>query len=145
MSRYGNFLENFIKVIGITVEGSNTLTRSLIIFAQGLNKSHPHIFPLLKSILNDDLTDFKHNFKNIVYHSIELYMKSFSPFNRYNNDLKQEIIRYATLNFVALKAGLLKKEQMLSGDMADMFSNLYLALSVQYQIIIIQVKNLQNM
>ena len=36
-----NFLEKFYRSapIGITVEGSNTLTRSLIIFAQGLNKS----------------------------------------------------------------------------------------------------------
>jgi hypothetical protein len=33
---------------------------------------------------------------------------------------------------VALKGGLLKKEQMLSGTMADIFSNLYLALSVQH-------------
>ncbi len=133
---YGNFLEKFYKgvPIGITVEGSNTLTRSLIIFAQGLNKSHPHIYPLLSSILNNDLEDFKINFKKIVYHSLDLYMKSFSIFYRYNTDLNQEIIRYATLtNFVALKAGLLKKEQMLSGDMADMFSNLYLAISVQHE------------
>ena len=132
---YGNFLEQFYKSIpiGITVEGSNTLTRSLIIFAQGLNKSHPHIFPLLTSILNDDIEQFKPNFKNIVSHSINLYCKSFSLFNRYNNDLNQEIIKYATLtNFIALKGGSLKKEQMLSGDMADMFSNLYLAISVQY-------------
>ena len=47
--------------------------------------------------------------------------------------MEQEIVRYAALtNFVALKAGALKKEQMLSGDMADMFSNLYLAISVRY-------------
>ena len=31
-----------------------------------------------------------------------------------------------------MKAGGLKKEQMLSGDMADIFSNLYLALGVKY-------------
>ena len=36
---YGNFLEKFYRSapIGITVEGSNTLTRNLIIFGQGLN------------------------------------------------------------------------------------------------------------
>ena len=32
--------------IGITVEGSNTLTRSLIIFGQGLMRSHPYLFIL---------------------------------------------------------------------------------------------------
>ena len=41
--------------------------------------------------------------------------------------------QYALLtNFVALKGGTLKREQMISGEMADIFSNLYLALSVKY-------------
>ena len=45
----------------------------------------------------------------------------------------QQIINFANLtNFVALKGGAIKKEQMLSGHMADIFSNLYLALSVKY-------------
>ncbi len=126
-----NFLEKYYRSIpiGVTVEGSNTLTRSLIIFAQGLNKSHPYIFPILESILNDDLKSFKTNFNNMVKHSLKLY---FSCIDK-NKNLEQEIVRYAALtNFVALKAGALKKEQMLSGDMADIFSNLYLAISVRY-------------
>ena len=128
---YSNFLEKYYKSIpiGITVEGSNTLTRSLIIFAQGLNKSHPFIFPILESILNDDLKSFKTNFNNIIKHGVNLYLNCIDK----NKGLEQEVNRYATLtNFVALKAGALKKEQMLSGDMADMFSNLYLAISVRY-------------
>ena len=128
---YNNFLEKFYKCIpvGITVEGSNTLTRSLIIFAQGLNKSHPYIFPVLENVLNNDLNNFKHNFNNLIYHSVSLYFKSFS----FNNNLEQQIINYANLvNFISLKGGKLKKEQMLSGDMADIFSNLYLAQSVIY-------------
>ena len=128
---YSNFLAKYYQgaPIGITVEGSNTLTRSLIIFGQGLNKSHPHIFPILESILNDDLVSFKQNMKNIINHSVKLYFSSFS----FNRTLDQQIINFANLtNFVALKGGLLKKEQMLSGDMADIFSNLYLALSVRY-------------
>ena len=126
-----NFLERFYvsSPVGITVEGSNTLTRSLIIFGQGLNKSHPHIFPILDSILENDLEKFKTHFNQIVKHSLTLYAKTFSP----KNDLQQQIINFAALtNIVALKAGALKREQMLSGDMADIFSNLYLALSVQY-------------
>ena len=128
---YSNFLEKYYKSIpiGITVEGSNTLTRSLIIFAQGLNKSHPFIFPILESILNDDLKSFKTNFNNIIKHGVNLYLNCIDK----NKGLEQEVNRYATLtNFVALTAGALKKEQMLSGDMADMFSNLYLAISVRY-------------
>jgi len=127
---YNNFLEKYYKSvpIGITVEGSNTLTRSLIIFAQGLNKSHPHIYPLLKSILANDLDTFKENFNNIISHSLHLYFRTFS----FSSDLEQQIINFAALtNFVALKGGAIKREQMLSGDMADIFGNLYLAISVR--------------
>jgi alkylation response protein AidB-like acyl-CoA dehydrogenase len=128
---YNNFLEKFYRAapIGITVEGSNTLTRSLIIFGQGLNKSHPYIYQVLDSILNNDENKFKDEYKNIVLHSLSLYGKSFSL----DKSLEQQIINFATLtNFVALKGGAIKKEQMLSGHMADIFSNLYLGISVQY-------------
>ncbi len=128
---YSNFLEKYYRSapVGITVEGSNTLTRSLIIFGQGLNKSHPHIFPILDSILKDDIDMFKDSFNKMITHSIRLYVMSFKS----SISLDQQIINFANLtNFVALKAGALKKEQMLSGDMADIFSNLYLALSVIY-------------
>ena len=37
------FNGNYTQAPGITVEGSNTLTRSLIIFGQGLMRSHPFI------------------------------------------------------------------------------------------------------
>ena len=129
---YNNFLEKFYKSapIGITVEGSNTLTRSLIIFGQGLNKSHPHIFSMLDSILSNNEESFKKEFNNITAHSIYLLIKSF---NLFDNSLEQQIVNYACLtNFIAIKGGEIKKEQMLSGDMADIFSNLYLAISVKY-------------
>lgn len=129
---YSNFLEKFYRnvPIGITVEGSNTLTRTLMIFGQGLNKSHPHIFQVFNSILEDDKISFKENFQEIINHSIILYLKSFSISV---STLEQQIINFANLtNFVALKGGSIKREQMLSGNMADVFSNLYLALSVQY-------------
>ena len=130
---YSNFLEKFYRAapIGITVEGSNTLTRSLIIFGQGLNKSHPHIFPILESVLENDIIKFKKEFNSILLHSFKLYAKTFSIES--NMNLEQQIINFACLtNFVALKGGALKSEQMLSGAMADIFSNLYLALGVQY-------------
>lgn len=129
---YSNFLEKYYRSapIGITVEGSNTLTRSLITFGQGLNKSHPHIFPILDMIMKNDESGFKQAFNNIVGHSLSLYMKSFSVGK---DSLEQQVIDFACLtNFVALRGGALKREQMLSGAMADIFSNLYLAISVKY-------------
>lgn len=131
-----NFLEKYYRScpIGITVEGSNTLTRSLIIFGQGLNKSHPYIFPVLDSVLDNDLNKFGKEFNNLLQHVFSLYFKSLNPLNIINKDkLEKQVLDFATLtNFVALKGGALKREQMLSGTMADIFSNLYLAISVRY-------------
>lgn len=141
-----NFLEKFYRCapVGITVEGSNTLTRSLIIFAQGLNKSHPHIFPLLTSILNEDVHAFQTTMKALIRHSLSLYVESIvSKFILWVPDLfihqgvecelAKEALYFATVtNFVALKGGSLKKEQILSGKMSDQFGNLYMAIAVQY-------------
>jgi alkylation response protein AidB-like acyl-CoA dehydrogenase len=135
---YSNFLEKFYRAapIGITVEGSNTLTRSLIIFGQGLNKSHPYIFPILENVLENDEKTFMKNFKSILNHSLNLYFSTFNFTNLFPGVpkiLAKQLIDFACLtNFVALKGGSLKREQMLSGAMADIFSNLYLALSVEY-------------
>ena len=125
-----NFLEKFYRAapIGITVEGSNTLTKNLIIFGQGLNKSHPYIYPILESIQNDDLSSFKTNFNNIAKHSISSYFKSLFYFNR---DIVQQTLIFSNLsNFVALLGGNIKSNQSLSSDMADLLSNLYLGYSV---------------
>lgn len=132
---YSNFLEKFYRAapIGITVEGSNTLTRSLIIFGQGLNKSHPFISQILDNVIDNNKSDITVNLKNIISHSLKLYAETLNPFSLFApRNLQQQINDFAALvNFVALKGGLLKKEQMLSGAMADIFSNLYLAISVQ--------------
>lgn len=131
-----NFLEKFYRAapIGITVEGSNTLTRSLIIFGQGLNKSHPYIYSIVESIFDDDKDRFYSEFNNMIKHSLVLYFKSMIPGVLSNtSELDKQIIDFANLtNFVALKGGGLKAQQMLSGTMADIFSNLYLAISVKY-------------
>tara|TARA_B100000900_G_C20591822_1_gene721905 strand:- start:1294 stop:3243 length:1950 start_codon:yes stop_codon:yes gene_type:complete len=135
---YSNFLEKFYRAapIGITVEGSNTLTRSLIIFGQGLNKSHPYIFPILENVLQNDEKTFMKNLKSIIMHSLNLYFSTFNFTNLLpgtSKILEKQLLDFACLtNFVALKGGSLKKEQMLSGAMSDIFSNLYLAMAVQY-------------
>lgn len=129
-----NFLEKFYRAapIGITVEGSNTLTKNLIIFGQGLNKSHPHIFPIFNALMMNNLNEFKVHFNDIVKHSLSLYFKSMTNY-KCKDDLEKYTLHFANLaNFVALKGGQLKSEQMLSSDMADMLSNLYLAHSIKW-------------
>ena len=125
-----NVLEKFYKnaPIGITVEGSNVLTKNLIIFGQGLNKSHPHIYPILQSIDENNIPEFFNNFKKIVCHSIDLVGKSFYQSLFGVNLLEKQTIYFACLsNFVALKGGKIKKEQSISADMAQIMGNLYMA------------------
>jgi len=130
-----NFSQKFYQGIpvGITVEGSNTLTKNLIIFGQGLNKSHPHIYDIYDSIIKDDLVAFRASLNNMIGHSLKMWYKSFSPFIKDN--LHQQTIDFAHLsNIVALLGGQIKSNQSLSSDMADILSNLYLGYSlVWYQ------------
>jgi acyl-CoA dehydrogenase len=129
-----NFFTKFYSTIpvGITVEGSNTLTRSLIIFGQGLNKSHPHIYSVFDAIQSEDMKKFKKEFNNIMTFTLKTYMQSILPSM---GSTRIDILtrKFANLaNFVALMGGKIKSEQMISGAMADILSNLYLAQSVMW-------------
>jgi acyl-CoA dehydrogenase len=131
-----NFFTKFYNSspVGITVEGSNTLTRGLIIFGQGLNKSHPYIFPIFESIQANDLNEFKQNFNSMLGEILCNYLNLFNP--KYFKNNSQNRLDYLTLkfsilsNFIALLGGKIKSKQMISGNMADILSNLYLSYSL---------------
>jgi acyl-CoA dehydrogenase len=138
-----NFFTKFYNSspVGITVEGSNTLTRGLIIFGQGLNKSHPYIFPIFQSIQDNNIPDFKHNMNELISTIVVNYCKMISltyinalPF--LNNNTAQHRLDIATIkfsllaNFIAVMGGKIKSKQMISGNMSDILSNLYLSYSV---------------
>ena len=132
-----NFFTKFYNSspIGITVEGSNTLTRSLIIFGQGLNKSHPYVFGLFDSIQTNNLEKFKENFNNMIKFSVKNYAKSICPVDltkfKKLDRLDKLTVRFSNLaNFVGLLGGKIKSNQMISGKMADILSNLYLSYSL---------------
>jgi len=133
-----NFFTKFYNAspVGITVEGSNTLTRGLIIFGQGLNKSHPYIFPIFQSIQSEELNEFKTNFNKLVRELVCNYMLLLNPIHNIAKDQPQKRLDNLTLkfsilaNFVALMGGSIKSKQMISGNMADILSNLYLCYSL---------------
>jgi len=132
-----NFFTKFYNSspVGITVEGSNTLTRGLIIFGQGLNKSHPHIFPIFQSIQDSDQEIFNKNFNLLVKEIVYNYVDLLNPSNLMSKN-PQKQLDYLTLkfsiltNFIALMGGKIKSKQMISGNMADLLSNIYLGYSV---------------
>ncbi len=133
-----NFIAKFYTAapIGITVEGSNTLTRSLIIFGQGLNKSHPYIGSIVTNIQEDNLKDFSVNIKKMIGYTLSGYFKSL--FNITSFGFPDQIhsklnVSFTNLvNVVALMGGQLKKEQIISGHMSDIFSNIYLGWALKY-------------
>jgi len=135
-----NFFTKFYNAspVGITVEGSNTLTRGLIIFGQGLNKSHPYIFPIFETIQENNLVEFKKNFNDLIKNILGNYLHLIKNTIHYsisnkNPQLRLEIatIKFSILsNFIALLGGKIKQKQMISGNMADILSNLYLGYSL---------------
>jgi alkylation response protein AidB-like acyl-CoA dehydrogenase len=55
--------------IAVTVEGANTLTRSLIQFGQGLTRSHPHLLSVIRSIqAGDDQKGFTEALVKMIQH-----------------------------------------------------------------------------
>ena len=147
-----NFFTKFYNSspVGITVEGSNTLTRGLIIFGQGLNKSHPHIFPIFQSIQDNDLNSFKNSFNelilNILKNYISVIINSDLNSDRHIHKLERATLKFSLLsNFVAILGGQIKSKQMISGNMADILSNLYLGYSlIWYHHHFLQSNNIKN-
>jgi acyl-CoA dehydrogenase len=134
-----NFISKFYKSapIGITVEGSNTLTRSLIIFGQGLNKSHPFIGNIVTNIQEDNKNEFSKNMSGMINHTLGSYFNSLftlTTFKGNQDKLLGKLNNSFTnmVNVVSLMGGQLKKEQIISGHMADIFSNLYLGYALNY-------------
>ena len=134
-----NFISKFYKAgpIGITVEGSNTLTRSLIIFGQGLNKSHPHISDIVTSLQGANRTDFNTNIRKMIGFTTKQFIKSFLSKLIHKIDVRSDLsintLMFSNLcNIVALMGGKLKQEQVISGLMADLFSQTYMGYGVVY-------------
>jgi acyl-CoA dehydrogenase len=132
-----NFFTKFYNSspVGITVEGSNTLTRGLIIFGQGLNKSHPYIFPIFQSIQDNDQKMFNNNFNLLLKEILCNYFHLLNPLNLMSKNPQQQLdyltLKFSILtNFIALMGGKIKSKQMISGNMADLLSNIYLGYSV---------------
>jgi acyl-CoA dehydrogenase len=134
-----NFFTKFYNAspVGITVEGSNTLTRGLIIFGQGLNKSHPFIFPIFQTIQDTNFAMFRQNFNSLLKNILVNYGRLLNPIQRIikkgnpQNRLEIATVTFSILsNYIALLGGKIKQKQMISGTMADILSNIYLGYSL---------------
>jgi acyl-CoA dehydrogenase len=133
--------------IGITVEGANILTRSLIIFGQGAFRCHPYILKEIEAVEqeNEDesLEQFDRHFFNHVAYALSNSARSLvlgisnrfgnSPVTDKTENYYKQINRFSAafalltdLSMLVL-GGSLKRKETLSARLGDVLSSLYLA------------------
>jgi len=132
--------------IGITVEGANILTRTLMIFGQGAIRCHPFVLKEIQAINSRNLVAFDHAFFSHIAHVVENANRAkfltitcgifaVSPVSgktaRYYRKLKWASSVFALFADIALGTlgGDLKRKEMLTGRFADVLSYMYLATS----------------
>ena len=138
--------------LGITVEGHNILTRSMMTFGQGVVRCHPYFRSEIEAVSNSDehagLMSFD---KVLVRHmgftasnAVRTLMHAWTgsllvpvarklgPLRGYYRQLSRMSAAFAftTDILLMLLRGELKRREMLSGRMADIISQLYIASTV---------------
>lgn len=115
--------------VAITVEGSNTMTRSLLIFGQGIVRSHPRLLPLLHAIESHDRGAFSSEIMGMVADCARLLARA----ARWHSRLERHV-HFFSLSASAslLMGGQLKKRECLSGRYADLLSGLIAGFAVEW-------------
>jgi len=135
--------------IGITVEGANILTRSLIIFGQGAIRCHPYLLPEMQAAQNPDtkqgLVDFdKALFGHIGFtirngwralwlgltgsHFAAVNVATAPEMKRYYQQLTRFSAAFAFLSDISLLVlgGSVKRREKLSARLGDILAQMYL-------------------
>jgi len=133
--------------IGITVEGANILTRTLMIFGQGALRAHPFAIKEVNALEKGDLMAFDHAFWGHIGHVVRNIFRSvglsitrgrlaFSPVSgptaRYYKKLAWASASFAILADIAMGTlgGKLKQKEKITGRFADILSWMYLSSAV---------------
>lgn len=129
--------------VAVTIEGSNTLTRSLIVFGQGAVRCHPFILKEMNALKQDDVQAFDQLIFQHARHSLSLLVRSF--FHGFTRGHAMKLPRcckvllashksmarlslvYALVSDLTmiLQGGKLKGMEALSGKFADALSMLF--------------------
>jgi len=126
----------------VTVEGSNTMTRGLIVFGQGAVRCHPYILSEMMSLEDDDLKTFDQHLMGHLNYTLSNHVRSFflgltngrttstsaKGMKRYAQKLTRLSAAFSLLADVSMitLGGKLKRMESLSGRFADVFSMLYM-------------------
>jgi acyl-CoA dehydrogenase len=128
----------------VTVEGSNTMTRGLIVFGQGAVRCHPYIISEMQALQKDDKNTFDKLVMKHINFTISNHVRALvlgltggriAPVPGYNKSMKKYLRQltrlsaaFSLLSDVAMMSlgGKLKRMEALSGRLADVFSMLYM-------------------
>lgn len=132
--------------IGITVEGANILTRTLIVFGQGALRCHPFAFDEVAAIESGHVKNFDRAFWGHVGHVVTNLCRSIllslsrgylaaapsgthPKIRIHYRRLKWASATFAILADVAMGTlgGQLKAKEKITGRFADIFSHMYMA------------------
>jgi acyl-CoA dehydrogenase len=134
--------------IGITVEGANILTRTLMIFGQGALRAHPFAFKEVKALEENNLMDFDKALWGHIGHVVRNLFRSFGlslsrgllsfapsgagPTAGYFRKLSWASASFAITADIAMGVlgGKLKQKEKLTGRFADILSWMYLGSAV---------------
>ena len=137
--------------VGITVEGANILTRSMIIFGQGAIRCHPYVLDEMAAAANEDKSAGLASFDRLLFRHIRFSIgnaiRSFAhglsgarfaktpragEVGNYYRQLSRMSAAFAFLADVALLTlgGELKRREGLSARFGDVLSHLYMSSAV---------------
>ncbi len=133
--------------IGITVEGANILTRSMIIFGQGAVRSHPYVLKEIQAAQDTDRKRAVHLFDAALFGHITFTLSNavrapifgltggrgiHAPHGAGTHRYYQQLTRYSTAFALMADAamlvlgGSLKRQEKISARLGDVLSQLYL-------------------
>jgi len=137
--------------VGITVEGANILTRSMIIFGQGAIRCHPYLLKELEAAYDDDQDRARMNFDKALFSHIGFTISNkvrafvmgitgarfvsvpaagpLTPYYRQLTRMSAAFTFLADLTMLIL-GGELKRKEKLSARFGDVLSHLYMASTV---------------
>jgi len=136
--------------IGITVEGANIMTRTLIIFGQGALRAHPFAFKEVSAVEKGDLAAFDKAFWGHIGHVVRNLSRSIGlsltrgylaptpvsgPVANYYRKLSWVSASFAIMADIAMGSlgGALKVREKITGRFADILSAMYLGFSVLHR------------
>jgi len=137
--------------ISITVEGANILTRTMIVFGQGVLRSHPFLLKEVEAVNHPDHDTSIHLFDDALFRHVGFVISNFfrslwlgltgarfvsapgkGKVKRYYQQLTRMSSAFALLSdaCVLTLAGSLKRKEKISGRLADALSNMYIITAV---------------